>query len=117
MGSEGKADFLMAPVSSPDGKQIAALLAHTDDLRVKRISLSGLDGTESTRLVDADVHTQPQFALRWSPDGKSLWYSAVRDKRYHVFVVNVSDRKPIQVTSGDYDDIEPDVYGGEQAQR
>ena len=35
--SEGMADCLVAPVSSPDGKQTAAVLAHGEYLRVERI--------------------------------------------------------------------------------
>ena len=89
------------------------MLAHPDDLPAMKICVAGLDGTESSCVVDADTDTKPQLALRWSADGKSLCYSALRDNRYHVLLVNVSERKPIQVTRGDCDDIEPDVYGSE----
>jgi serine/threonine protein kinase/Tol biopolymer transport system component len=112
MGRKGKSDFLRAPVSSPDGRRIAALLAHPDDLPPKKICLADLDGAELSCLVDADDNTQPQLALRWFPDGKSLCYSALRDKRYHVFVVDIASKKSMQATDGDCDDIEPDACGG-----
>jgi serine/threonine protein kinase/Tol biopolymer transport system component len=113
MRSDGKSDFLASPVSSPDGKRIAAILARPDDLPCKKIYLADPNGSNSKCLVDVGLDGNLNLALRWSPDGRYLAFSAVRDNRSHVFLVDVAaaDRKPIQITDGDYNDIEPDLFG------
>jgi len=109
MSSGGDWAFFAATVSSPDGKKIAALRPPGVDLPPEKIYLAGADGTNPRCLVNTE--TKFQVALRWSTDGKCLAYSAASDGRYHVFLADVRDKRHIQVTSGDYDDIEPDIYG------
>ena len=104
-GLSGSASFVTRWEADCGGARSRGIPASREDL-------SGRfdDGTELGCLADADIDTKPQLALalRWSPDGKSLCYSTVRDKRHHIFLVDVSSKTTIQVTRGDCDDIEPD---------
>jgi dipeptidyl aminopeptidase/acylaminoacyl peptidase len=103
------AAFLIAPVASPDGSRFAAPQYPGGDRPLRRIYLTTPDAAPQYCLVGDDVKVQ--MATRWSADGKLLAYSAAPEDRYHVYLVDSRDKESIQLTSGDYDDIEPDVYG------
>ncbi len=113
MSSGGHWDFLVAAVSSPDGRRIAALRPGGMHQPPDKVYLAEADGKAPSCLVD--VKTEYQRALRWSLDGRHLLYAAAIEGRYHIFVVDVARKKSLQLTRGDCDDIEPDIHGAFEA--
>ncbi len=51
------------------------------------------------------------YAPRWSSQGKALVYAGQQGKRSHLYLVRLPDGKPKQLTAGDWDDIQPDIWG------
>jgi serine/threonine protein kinase/Tol biopolymer transport system component len=101
--------FFMAPASSPDDKKLALLRCAGNDMLPDSIYFTEMENTHPSCL--ADSKSQIQAALRWSTDGQYLAYSASFNDAFHVFCVNFDGTKPVQVTSGESNDIEPDIYG------
>jgi DNA-binding beta-propeller fold protein YncE len=103
---------LHAPAASPDGKRIALVRAaiapptqceHT-------LALMGADGTGGTTLVRGGKETLAN--PRWSSDGKCLVYVAEKAGFRHVCVVYADGNDPIPLTTGTWNDADPDIFGG-----
>ena len=107
---KGEAGFhFMAPAASPDGTKIAAVQQMDKPPPPRNIVMLKADGTERTRVTKNDrvICAAP----RWFPDGKKLVYSSRAGHRHDIYVIDAVGGKPSQITSGDANDIEPDVCG------
>ena len=86
-------------VPSPDGHLIAYIAGdkHRDTYRNQRIYLMNHDGSGS-RLISGDYDRQ-SGGLRWSPDGRGLYFSVSREGYRSLHFVSI-DGGVIQLTEG-----------------
>lgn len=86
-------------VPSPDGKLIAYIAGdkHRDTYRNQRIYLMNHDGSGS-RLISGDYDRQ-SGGLRWSPDGRGLYFSVSREGYRSLHFVS-TDGGVMQLTEG-----------------
>ena len=86
-------------VPSPDGQLIAYIAGdkHRDTYRNQRIYLMNHDGSGS-RLISGDYDRQ-SGGLRWSPDGRGLYFSVSREGYRSLHFVSI-DGGVIQLTEG-----------------
>lgn len=82
-------------VWSPDGKQIAFFYLHA----IEDIYVVNADGTDFTIV---DQHPERDFAMDWSPDGKSLIFTSVRDGHHELYHKKLGSKKLMQLTSGKF---------------
>jgi Tol biopolymer transport system component len=101
---------VLSPTSSPDGSKIAAVRETARVPTPRRvIVLLDADGRPARVLeaTQAESISQP----RWSADGRHLVYSAGQAGRQHIYLVALEDGTPVQLTTGDSDDVDPDFWG------
>jgi len=99
----GKPVYHWNPASSFDGSRFALLREGTHPTAVFLIHP---DGTHPTRLTPSE---RPFDTPAWFPDGKSVACIAEDDKFHHIYAITVEGSQLTQLTTGDWDDIEPDV--------
>lgn len=94
------------PRPSPDGKYVAFLHHPMEDLKRMEILLVQIGNPEIITLV-ADKHI-PCSQPRWSPDCKRIAYLSQKSGWWEVWMVDLEDRKPYQLTNCGHDlaDIE-----------
>ncbi len=106
----GGPEHYAAPSTSPDGTKIAlARHANRDPPPAGPIFLISADGSGPTPLKS--TATTLNMAPRWSADGKAIVYFAKAGPFHHIHVALAEGGKPVPLTSGDCDDIDPDVWG------
>jgi len=105
----GKAIRPIAPAVSPDGTQIAVVRQQCPRGLPRNIFLLNPDGTgmRQVTLNDTLVHMNP----RWFPRGDKLLYSAGDWGQFHLYTIGLSQGDPHQITTGDCNDAEADVFG------
>ena len=105
----GKAIRLIAPAVSPNGTQIAVIRQQIPRGLPRNIFLLNPDGTGMTQVTHNDtlVHMNP----RWFPNGHKLLYSAGDGGQLHLYAIDLPGSEPHQITFGDRNDAEADVFG------
>ncbi len=83
---------------SPDGRWVAYMSDRTGDDELYITSQDGL-GQEQRITSDGKMFRLP---AQWAPDSKKLLFA---DKEAHLFYVDISDKKPIQIDQGKYGDL------------
>jgi hypothetical protein len=91
------------PAVSPDGSKVAYLeyAAGTTNLVV-----IGVDGSEKTALTDFHDGTWLQNP-DWSPDGKQLVFSMIRNFQQDLYIVDVATKKLVAINHDTYEDQDP----------
>jgi Tol biopolymer transport system component len=107
--SQGGPAHWSAPAASRDGQKLAALRVSNSGPPLSQIFLLNADGTLPTPL-SKDLRALMNN-LRWSPDGRYLVYSETTNNVSHIQIVGIKDEKPLSLTTGAGEDIEPDVFG------
>lgn len=79
---------------SPSGKKVATVVAATGGLSYGRLALLNSDGT-GLRLIDFD--RQPSN-FNWSPDEKTLWFTAQSNGGSPVYKLDVASGKVSRIT-------------------
>ncbi|MHB1033977.1 MAG: protein kinase domain-containing protein [Pirellulales bacterium] len=107
----GKPERFAADAPSPDGKRLAATQVPSRlPLLPRPIHLLTADAAGGGPLPSTAGTIN--FAPRWSPDGKQLVYAARLGGYCHIRLVAVAGGEPLQLTDGEWDDIEPDLWCG-----
>ena len=106
---EDKAEIRVQPVPAPDGKRIAVLQLTKGKEEPHQILLMDHTGVEERELSGTDAMLNG--AMHWSSDGNRLVYSSGTRDLQHVFIVGIDGQKPIQLTAGNWSDIQPDICG------
>jgi len=83
---------------SPDGRWVAYMSDRTGEDELYLTPQDGL-GQEQRITFDGKMFRLPP---QWSPDSKKLLFA---DKEAHLFYVDISDKKPIQIDQGKYGDL------------
>ena len=87
---------LSAQVWSPDGSQIAFFYIHS----IEDIYLVNPDGTNFKVI---DKHPERDFAPQWSPNGKQLLFTSIRDSHHELYRLEVNRQKLKKMTSTNFD--------------
>jgi Tol biopolymer transport system component len=106
-----KRDYYISPVASPDGKHIAAVRVQHDEENV-RYSLLQLDhdGAAATPILKDAGKSRFQANARWFPQGNRLIFTLGPAGHQQLYTVGLDGTNQHQLTSGDWDDVEPDVW-------
>ena len=94
----------VGPSWSPDSQRIAFVSYHRGNER-KGIYVMDADGRRLRRINDKEVQALDgiiQSECAWSPDGKQIAFSMVvpRDKRMHLYVIDIDGKNFRQLTQG-----------------
>jgi Tol biopolymer transport system component len=89
---------------SPDERQIAYISTAGDGR--SGVWVAPLRGGAARQIANDAGHNRNAI---WSPDAKSVLYSANIDGVYQIFAANLDERKPAQVTFGDLNSFALDV--------
>jgi len=95
----------MMAVWSPDGRQIAFLSNHGEDLvPVFRVYVMNADGGDARPVTNNLVFYSP---ISWSPDSKQIAFTSFQSGSGDIYVVNADGSGTYRVTSDDGLDINP----------
>ncbi|MCB0375974.1 MAG: TolB family protein [Sinomicrobium sp.] len=89
---------LLVPVSvnaqawSPDGKKIAFFYIHT----IEDIYLVNSDGSD---FEIVDKHAARDFAPQWSPDGRNIIFTSVRDGHHELYKLDLDSKSLKRLTN------------------
>jgi len=72
---------------------------------VKKPSVLSSEALTTLRSADDEVYAGPQ----WFPNGKGIVYSAKTGQFHHIYTLKLEDKNAVRLTTGEYNDIEPDV--------
>lgn len=86
---------VQAQVWSPDGQSIAFFYIHA----VEDIYTVAPDGT-NFRVIDK--HPERDFAPQWSPDGKTIIFTSVRDGHHELYCYALKKERLKKLTNSDY---------------
>jgi Tol biopolymer transport system component len=108
----GKPWHSTAPASSPDGRKVA--VARHANLELQPPGPIFLMNSDGTGLAPLPSTGDTRNAIpRWSPDGKHLVYCDWHDKGFHhIRILALDGGTPIPLTSGEWNDIQPDICLG-----
>ena len=95
-----------APALSPDHARIAVVKQPLEEASPKNIFIINQAGKEFVNLTNTD---DVAAAPRWSPDGKKIIFCSGTNSLKHIWLMNADGSGQEQLTSGDGDDIEPDI--------
>ncbi|MCC6125284.1 MAG: protein kinase [Pirellulales bacterium] len=107
--SDGSTFRFMTPAISRDGKKIAAARDYFQPAPSTPLTLLDADGGKPQLL--SGTAGMNNFSPRWTAGGNALVYVGQKGKRNHIFLLRLPNGKPAQLTDGDWDDINPDVWG------
>ncbi|WP_430968778.1 TolB family protein [Spongiimicrobium sp. 2-473A-2-J] len=93
--------FACAQVWSPNGEKIAFFYIHS----IEDIYTVNLDGSDFQIL---EGHPERDFAPRWSPDGKHIMFTTVRDGHHEIYRFNPQGKEVKRLTEGDYNSEDGD---------
>jgi Tol biopolymer transport system component/DNA-binding winged helix-turn-helix (wHTH) protein len=90
------------PELSPEGSHVAFVSTRSGSEEIWTVRLDGSDAQQITTFKGPRVATP-----RWSPDGKSLVFSARPEGRADVYVLDLASRTPKRLTTDPADDVLP----------
>ncbi len=88
--------FSQAQVWSPDGSKIAFFYIHS----IEDLYLVDSDGSNFEII---EKHPDRDFAPAWSPNGKKLLFTSVRDGHHELYELNLKSGKSKRVTQTEFD--------------
>lgn len=91
----------LAPEVSPDGKRIAYVHTHREDLNHSDVMLADLQSGRVRRLTHYPGYRH--FAPCWSPDGRWLAYLSERSGYHHIYLMDTQTWKEQQLTNDGHD--------------
>ena len=92
------------PAWAPNGEQLCISSEALDGVAALTLFIVDDDGQNSKRLTDG-IH--PSDDPSWSPDNRSIVYTALRDGTRALYVINTAGGEPRQVTEHVGQDIQP----------
>ena len=92
---------LSAQVWSPNGEKIAFFYIHS----IEDIYLVNPDGTNFEVM---DKHPERDFAPQWSPNGKRLLFTSVRDSHHELYQLKIKNQKLKKITNTNFDSEDGD---------
>jgi len=95
-----------APALSPDRVKIAVVKHPVEGAAPRNIFVINPAGKEFVNLTKGD---DMAAAPRWAPDGKKIVFCSGTNSLKHIWLMNADGSGQEQLTSGDGDDIEPDI--------
>jgi len=102
----GEVTRYFAPACSPNGR---LALLRQPSTQASPIDLLLVDpvgsGLTPLRSAADTIHASP----RWFPNGREIAYSARGRHFHHIYCISLEDNEPTQLTTGEFNDIEPDV--------
>ncbi len=87
---------LQAQVWSPDGQSIAFFYIH----KIEDIYIVNRDGSQFRIL---DQHPERDFAPQWSPNGKHLLFTSVRDGHHEIYRIRSDGKRLKRLTETNAD--------------
>ena len=105
----GMRPFYLAPAVSPDGGRLLAVFEPGPERSSRHLVLLDPDGKNlrPVRGAPGFLPTNP----RWFPDGQRVLYSAGQPGRQHLYWARIDGTGSAQLTAGDWEDVEPDIWG------
>lgn len=85
----------------PDGQTMLCNIASLKANNQFRLALVSLTSGEIQEFLPLDINSR---CMKFSPDGKYIAYDTQQQDNRHIFVLDLSNKKPLQITSG--------LYGG-----
>ncbi|HEX9974619.1 MAG TPA: tetratricopeptide repeat protein, partial [bacterium] len=83
----------------PDGQTILCNLTNFKDNSQIRLALVSLNSGDVQEFLPLDINSR---CMKFSPDGKSIAYDTQQFDNRHIFVLDLENAKPLQLTSGTY---------------
>jgi Tol biopolymer transport system component len=104
-------DYYLSPVASPDGKHIAAVRVQHVGKTVRR-SLFEFDSTGASAklLLKKASDRVSQGNPRWFPRGDRIIFTLGSQEHEQLYSADRNGTNEHRLSSGDWDDVEPDVW-------
>lgn len=90
---------LQAQVWSPDGGQLAFFYIH----EIEDIYLINADGTGFQIL---DQHPKRDFMPDWSPDGRTILFTSIRDGNHQLYQINLQSKVSKRLMESEHEDAD-----------
>lgn len=91
--------FIGAASLSPDGKQVAYTVMHTDTEKGKDFTAIWLVSTQSGKARQLTSGTSQDNNPQWSPDGSQIAFISPRNEKPQIFVIPVDGGEARQITT------------------
>ncbi|MGQ0639458.1 MAG: TolB family protein [Gemmatimonadaceae bacterium] len=103
------------PLGQIPSAEMASWSPASDDIAIEGIARPGVhqiwitrpDGSQQRMLVEFAAHTYG--GVDWTPDAKSIVYSAIADGRPQLFSISATGGSPRQLTRGDASILHPQI--------
>ena len=95
----------LEPVSSPDGKLIAACSSETEGSMVNRVGIFQSNNGQLVKVLDIDAFRQEGPGYRWAPNGRALTYIDNRAGVSNIWSISIDGGAPRQITDFATDQI------------
>ncbi|MFZ5518083.1 MAG: tetratricopeptide repeat protein [Candidatus Zhuqueibacterota bacterium] len=83
----------------PDGHTILCNITSYKGNRQVRLAIVSLNSGEVQEFLPLDINSR---CMKFSPDGKYIAYDTQQPDNRHIFVLDLENFKPLQITSGTY---------------
>ncbi len=107
--TEGMMGYDTAPTYSPDGKYVAWLSMEHDGYEADKNRIFILETATGKKTDLTSEWDYTVDAIKWNPDGKSLYFLAAKDGNVPVFSIDIASKQVNVIADGecDYAAIEP----------
>ena len=97
------------PAWSPDGRRIAYASIDEEDTFAADLWVMDADGSNLVQLTPDYTDADSTYALRpaWSPDGRRIAYSFIRDGNVDIWVMDADGENPVNLTASSESESAP----------